>query len=185
MSTETANHLFNVVLYGLYFNLWIAVSLLYLVLSRVKGYFILGFVFISAIYLPGQFSNIAWDAKNDFVLESFCLWGMASVFLIKPETRKVLKITGWVFTRVLLAMMTVNAIYIVFPGSLEFVARYCGTIDNHPVNGEFLRVQIENFLWCLLCIGLIYSGYKDLRETDYGQNFFKKIFSGLKMVTGS
>jgi len=186
MTVEDGIQLFNVHLYTLYFTGWVFVSVIFIILWRIKKHFIWGFIFISVLYAPGQFDSIAWNAKNEFAVEAFCMMGIASVFFIFPDARALMRSTGSIFLQFILAIMCLNIIWLVFPETLRFIAKYCGAFydgeTRYPVTGGFLRVQIGNFLWCLLCIGLVYGSYKDFMETDYGQNFFKKVFGVFKMA---
>jgi len=180
VTTEEAIKLFNVDLYALYFYLWLVVSVTFFILSSVRKSFGLGVVFIALIYIPGRYIDIAWSAESIFAVEALCLVAIYFIFSFLPQARNLMKYSGWVFTRVILTMMFFNATFIIVPGVWEFIPQFLGNIDGYPVNGEFLRVQFLNFLWCLLCLGVVCSGYKDFSETDDGKNMHKNIIGSFK-----
>lgn len=162
----SANFILNVLLYWFYFFLWVSTCawFLFAAWKWKHSAFVWGAIFISAIYLPGQFFPLIIDVGLLLWIEFMILSGIFAVYMMVPEAEHQLSITGRSFMYILIAMILVNLATILFPKQTDWIAAHAGTIEGYSLVWLFIRTQILNALFVVQCTGAMLCSLIDLKR---------------------
>ena len=169
-----ADYVLNTLLYGLYFSLWASTTLGFILLALKYKYFIFGAIFISANYLPGQITDYFLSPGRLLLVEFLLAIAMLSVFLSSQKLLNDIRLIARTFMLFALLMMCVNAVTVVAPGFMEYLASKAGTIEGYNLTVEFIRIQMLNALFAIQCISLAFFAFMDVKRIIKTEKLLKQ-----------